>query len=235
MPGILFDSPVPRALPTLVDGDPEDPEAEPVARPIRHVRRLVGGQRRGLRLGAMAVRAAERRTRPDRARSLDHLRQRRGVQLRGVALDNLVVSTGEGSTSFEDDGDSSTAGSPATRPRAAHRTRTRGTTISVLEPPPPPPDPPTVTPTDGAQMLFSEVSDTAYKRLTRVLTIPSGGSTLSFDTFHDTEPAGTSCSWRSGPPAATTGHARGAGRPHQPGCRRVPVDRSTSTSSWSIT
>jgi hypothetical protein len=57
----------------------------------------------------------------------------------------------------------------------------------LFEPPPPPPDPPTITPTDGEQMLYSQVSEPAYKRLTRTLTIPSGGATLSFDTFHDTE------------------------------------------------
>ena len=36
----------------------------------------------------------------------------------------------------------------------------------LFEPPPPPP---TITPTDGEQMLFSQVADPAYKRLTRVI------------------------------------------------------------------
>ena len=58
-----------------------------------------------------------------------------------------------------------------------------------MEPPPPPPEPPLVEPTDGAQMLFSDVADNSYKRLTRVLDVPPGGSMLSFDTFHDTEQA----------------------------------------------
>ena len=111
-----------------------------------------------------------------------------GFQLRGVTLDNLVVSTGEGSTSFEDDGDTLDGWVAGDPPEGSPSNENTWSTISVLPPPPPPPDPPTVTPTDGEQMLFSQVSEPAYKRLTRVLTIPSGGATLSFDTFHDTEP-----------------------------------------------
>ena len=111
-----------------------------------------------------------------------------GFQLRGVTLDNLVVSTGEGSTSFEEDADTLDGWVVADAPDGSAPNQNSWTTITVLEPPPPPPDPPTITPTDGEQMLFSDVSEPAYKRLTRVLTIPSGGETLTFDTFHDTEP-----------------------------------------------
>ena len=109
-------------------------------------------------------------------------------QLRGVTLDNLIVSTGEGSTSFEDDGDTLDGWVVGDAPDGSVPNENSWTPITILEPPPPPPDPPTITPTDGAQMLFSDVSEPAYKRLTRVLTIPAGGATLSFDTFHDTEP-----------------------------------------------
>ena len=148
-----------------------------------------------------------------------------GFQLRGVTLDNLVVSTGEGSTSFEDDGDTLDGWVAGDPPEGSPPNENTWTTISVLEPPPPPPDPPTVTPTDGEQMLFSQVSEPAYKRLTRVLTIPSGGATLSFDTFHDTEPG-----WdflfvekrTAGGDDWTT--LEEAGRPHQPGSGCVPVD-----------
>ena len=110
------------------------------------------------------------------------------VQLRGVALDNLVVSTGEGSTSFEDDGDQLDGWVAGDPPDGSGPNENTWDVFAVVEPPPPPPVPPLVEPTDGAQMLFSDVSEPAYKRLTRVLTIPAGGATLAFDTFHDTEP-----------------------------------------------
>jgi hypothetical protein len=54
---------------------------------------------------------------------------------------------------------------------------------------PPGPIAPQISPTDGEQMLFSGVGEPVYKRLTRVIDVPAGGTTLSFDTFHDTEPA----------------------------------------------
>ena len=47
---------------------------------------------------------------------------------------------------------------------------------------------PAITPVAGAQFLYSEVGDLAYKRLTRTLTIPPGGSTLTFQVNRDTEP-----------------------------------------------
>ena len=107
------------------------------------------------------------------------------VQFRGVTLDNLVVSSGDGSTSFEDDGDTLDGWVVGDAPAGSEPNQNSWTPITILEPPPPPP---TITPTDGSQMLFSDVSEPAYKRLTRELSIPSGGATLSFDTFHDTEP-----------------------------------------------
>ena len=42
-------------------------------------------------------------------------------------------------------------------------------------------------PTDGSQMLFSDVGEPSYKRLTRVIAVPPGGSTLTFDANRDTE------------------------------------------------
>ncbi len=43
------------------------------------------------------------------------------------------------------------------------------------------------TPTQGTQMLYSQVGEPAYKRLTRVIPVPAGGSTLTFDVNRDTE------------------------------------------------
>ncbi len=111
------------------------------------------------------------------------------VQFRGVALDNLVVSTGEGSTSFEDDGDQLDGWVATDPPESSGPNENTWDVFATVEPPPPPPEPPLIEPTDGAQMLFSDVADNSYKRLTRVLDVPPGGSMLSFDTFHDTEQA----------------------------------------------
>ena len=108
------------------------------------------------------------------------------IQRRGVALDNLVVSTGEGSTSFEDDGDQLDGWIAGDPPAGSAPNENTWDVFAQVDPPPPPP---VVTPTDGAQMLFSDVADNSYKRLTRVLDVPPGGSMLSFDTFHDTEGA----------------------------------------------
>ncbi len=47
---------------------------------------------------------------------------------------------------------------------------------------------PPITAADGAQFLYSQVADSSYKRLTRVLDVPPGGSTLSFQVNRDTEP-----------------------------------------------
>jgi hypothetical protein len=44
------------------------------------------------------------------------------------------------------------------------------------------------TPTHGSQMLYSQVGEPAYKRLTRVISVPAGGSTLTFDVNRETEP-----------------------------------------------
>jgi hypothetical protein len=47
---------------------------------------------------------------------------------------------------------------------------------------------PPVTPSLGAKFLYSQVGEPAYKRLTRVLSVPPGGSTLTFQVNRDTEP-----------------------------------------------
>ena len=46
---------------------------------------------------------------------------------------------------------------------------------------------PAATPTAGSQMLYSQVGEPAYKRLTRVIPVPPGGSTLTFDVNRHTE------------------------------------------------
>ena len=62
-------------------------------------------------------------------------------QFRGVTLDNLVVSTGEGSTSFEDDGDTLDGWVVGDAPEGSAPNQNSWTPITVLEPPPPPPPP----------------------------------------------------------------------------------------------
>ena len=47
---------------------------------------------------------------------------------------------------------------------------------------------PAVTPVAGAQFLYSQISEPAYKRLTRTIAVPAGGATLSFQVNRDTEP-----------------------------------------------
>ena len=44
-----------------------------------------------------------------------------------------------------------------------------------------------VTPVAGAQFLYSQISEPAYKRLTQTIAVPPGGATLSFDINRDTE------------------------------------------------
>jgi hypothetical protein len=46
---------------------------------------------------------------------------------------------------------------------------------------------PAAAPTDGTQLLYSQIGDLAYKRLTRVIAVPPGGSNLTFDVNRDTE------------------------------------------------
>ena len=75
------------------------------------------------------------------------------AQLRGVALDNLVVSTGDGSTSFEDDGDQLDGWVVGDPPDGSGPNENTWDVFAAVEPPPPPPVPPLVEPTDGAQML----------------------------------------------------------------------------------
>jgi hypothetical protein len=111
------------------------------------------------------------------------------IQGRGVTLDNLVVSTGEGSTSFEADGDIFDGWVVGDPPEGSGPNENSWIVDDIVEPPPPEPEPPLILPTDGAQMLFSQQADSAYKRLTRVLDVPPGGSMLTFDVFHDTEEA----------------------------------------------
>ena len=48
---------------------------------------------------------------------------------------------------------------------------------------------PAAAPTNGTQLLYSQVGEPAYKRLTRVIAVPPGGSTLTFDANRDTEEA----------------------------------------------
>jgi bacillopeptidase F (M6 metalloprotease family) len=44
-------------------------------------------------------------------------------------------------------------------------------------------------PHTGAMYAYSQIADVTYKRLTRTITVPAGGATLSFWTSYDTEPA----------------------------------------------
>ncbi|ADU47408.1 M14 family metallopeptidase [Intrasporangium calvum] len=44
-------------------------------------------------------------------------------------------------------------------------------------------------PHTGTQYAYSQIADISYKRLTRTVTVPAGGATLSFWTSYDTEPA----------------------------------------------
>jgi Peptidase family M1 domain/Peptidase M1 N-terminal domain len=47
--------------------------------------------------------------------------------------------------------------------------------------------PPPIPPVTGDQLLFSQVGEPSYKRLTRTLTVPAGGATLGFQANRDTE------------------------------------------------
>ena len=42
-------------------------------------------------------------------------------------------------------------------------------------------------PHSGSQYVYSQIADISYKRLTRTITVPSGGASLSFWVSHDTE------------------------------------------------
>jgi hypothetical protein len=44
-------------------------------------------------------------------------------------------------------------------------------------------------PHSGSQYVYSQIGDISYKRLTRTITVPAGGATLSFWSSRDTEPA----------------------------------------------
>ena len=46
---------------------------------------------------------------------------------------------------------------------------------------------PALSPVAGAQFLYSQISEPAYKRLTRTIAVPAGGATLSFQVNRDTE------------------------------------------------
>ena len=101
---------------------------------------MVGRQRRGLRLGRLGVRASERRARTrSNSKSRSRTPATRGFQQRGVTLDNLVVSSGSGSTSFEDDGDQLDGWVVADPPEGSGPNENSWTPISDLQPPPPPP------------------------------------------------------------------------------------------------
>ena len=89
-------APVPRALP--------DRQRRRHVLADRHHGRLVGGERRQRRLRAVGGRPV--RLRRQRRRGVDQLRQRRRRAAgRASFVDDIVVSTGAGTTSFEDDGD----------------------------------------------------------------------------------------------------------------------------------
>ena len=79
------------------------------------------------------------------------------------------------------------------------------------------------TPTQGTQMLYSQVGEPAYKRLTRVIPVPAGGSTLTFDVNRDTEPGWDFLFVEARTAGGTdwTTHAR-CEWPLQPGRRRLP-------------
>lgn len=47
---------------------------------------------------------------------------------------------------------------------------------------------PAITPIAGAQFLYSQISEPAYKRLTQTIAVPPGGATMSFQVNRDTEP-----------------------------------------------
>jgi hypothetical protein len=47
---------------------------------------------------------------------------------------------------------------------------------------------PSLTPVAGAQFLWSQVGEPAYKRVTRTISVPAGGATVSFQVNRDTEP-----------------------------------------------
>jgi hypothetical protein len=49
------------------------------------------------------------------------------------------------------------------------------------------PTAPAVPPASGAQFLYSQISEPAYKRLTRTITVQPGGAQLSFRAYRDTE------------------------------------------------
>ena len=42
-------------------------------------------------------------------------------------------------------------------------------------------------PHTGDQYVYSQIADVTYKRLTRTITVPAGGATMSFWTSYDTE------------------------------------------------
>ena len=46
---------------------------------------------------------------------------------------------------------------------------------------------PSVTPVAGSQFLWSQIGEPAYKRLTRTISVPAGGATVSFQVNRDTE------------------------------------------------
>ena len=86
------------------------------------------------RLAAVADQPPGRRG--SAGRGLDHLAERLGLPaVPGVFIDDIEVSTGEGSTSFEDDGDRWTAGPSPERPRMTPGSRsptaTTGSAVAV--------------------------------------------------------------------------------------------------------
>ena len=121
-------------------GDPDDPDDDISS--CSHPAPPATGGRPAARASTGSPGSSRCRTRArtrSSSRSRSPTRATRAVQLRGVTLDNLVVSTGEGSTSFEDDGDTLDGWVVGDAPEGSAPNENTWTTITELEPPPPPP------------------------------------------------------------------------------------------------
>ena len=145
-------------------------------------------------------------------------------QLRGVALDNLVVSTGQGSTSFEDDGDQFDGWVTADPPDGSGPNENTWIVVASVEPPP---FPSVILPTDGADMMYSQRRRSLLQAADPRARCPARGLHACRSTRSTTPRApSTSCSSRSGPPAARIGrHSRS-----RAGSRRKTSGRARTSS-----
>ena len=97
-------------------------------------------------------------------------------------------------------------------------------------------------PHTGDQYVYSQISDLAYKRLTREIAVPAGGGNLTFWTSYDTEPAwdhlfveartAGGSDWTTLPDAnghTTTAPGRRAARPAGVTCTRGSTTTRRST------